>query len=68
MVSGIIVGRLFDKGYSKSLIWSGAALFALCAFLLELCTELWQLVLTLGIGIGFAQGLVRPFARMPNLC
>ncbi|KAF5378329.1 hypothetical protein D9615_008721 [Tricholomella constricta] len=53
---GILVGRLFDLGYFRSVFFVSSALLVTATFLVAQCKEYWQFVLCQGIVIGFACG------------
>ncbi|KAJ5718269.1 MFS transporter MCP family solute carrier family 16 member 10 [Penicillium malachiteum] len=60
---GILAGPLFDMGFFRTMLLVGALIETLAVFLLSLCTEYWQVLLTQGImpGIGCC------FLYMPGL-
>ncbi|TFK32266.1 MFS general substrate transporter [Crucibulum laeve] len=57
--SGIVVGRLFDRGYFHHLMIGGCLIHAFSFFMLSLTKEnqFYQVFLSHGVGIGLASGL-----------
>lgn len=55
---GIISGPLFDLGYFRTMLFTGAALEIFGMFMLSLCTRYWQIFITQGVVIGLANGLL----------
>ena len=55
---GVISGPLFDLGYFKTMLFVGAGMETLGVFLMSLCTKYWQMVLTQGVMLGLANGLL----------
>ncbi|KAH0583380.1 hypothetical protein H2248_009007 [Termitomyces sp. 'cryptogamus'] len=53
---GILVGRLFDLGYLKSILSTSSVLLIVATFLVAQCTRYWHFVLCQGIVIGIAAG------------
>ncbi|KAF9462765.1 MFS general substrate transporter [Collybia nuda] len=53
---GILVGRLFDLGYFRSIFLTSAAVLVTSTFLIAQCTEYWQFLLCQGLAAGFACG------------
>ncbi|TFK63766.1 MFS general substrate transporter [Pluteus cervinus] len=53
---GLVVGRLFDLGYFRSLFLFCSALLVLSTFLIAQCTKYWHFVLCQGIAVGLASG------------
>lgn len=53
---GIVVGRLFDLGYFRSVFLTSSALLVIATFLVAECKEYWQFLLCQGIVIGAACG------------
>ncbi|KLO08380.1 MFS general substrate transporter [Schizopora paradoxa] len=59
MSSGIITGRLFDKGYFHRLMWIGSALVVFSLFMLSLAKpgKYYQILLSQGIAFGIGSGM-----------
>ena len=55
---GVVTGQLFDRGFFKSLIYTGAVLSIFAVMMLSLCTEFWQILLAQGMCIGIGAGMV----------
>ncbi|KAF8800124.1 MFS general substrate transporter [Phlegmacium glaucopus] len=57
---GIVAGKLFDKGYVRSLIITGSFIFVFSLFMSSLAKEgkYYQLFLSQGLGMGIGAGLV----------
>ncbi|RDB23012.1 Riboflavin transporter MCH5 [Hypsizygus marmoreus] len=53
---GIVVGRLFDLGYFRSLFLTSSAILVASTFLVAQCTEYWHFLLCQGITAGLACG------------
>ncbi|PIL26826.1 MFS general substrate transporter [Ganoderma sinense ZZ0214-1] len=53
---GLLVGRLFDMGYRRFLVFASSVLFVACTFLTAECTQYWQFLLCQGFGIGITSG------------
>lgn len=49
---GIVVGRLFDIGYFRSIFLTSSALLVAATFLIAQCTEYWQFLLCQGLAVG----------------
>ena len=49
---GLIVGRIFDMGYTKTPLVLASALLVAATFLTAQCTAYWQFLLCQGIAIG----------------
>ena len=58
IVVGVISGPLFDLGYFKTMLFVGAGMETVGVFLMSLCTQYWQMVLTQGVLIGLGNGLL----------
>ncbi|KAI7083472.1 MFS general substrate transporter [Hortaea werneckii] len=58
IVIGIFSGPLFDRGYFRAMLLTGAFVETLGIFLLSLCDKYWQIMLTQGIMIGLGNGLL----------
>ena len=56
IISGLWTGPIFDWGYYMYLIYAGAVLSTLGAFMLSLSTMYWQIFLTQGLCIGLGCG------------
>lgn len=57
MVGGIFTGRLLDAGFFVPTLLIGAILQVLGMFLMSICTEYWQLMLTQGLLTGIGGGI-----------
>ncbi|PSR87390.1 major facilitator superfamily domain-containing protein [Coniella lustricola] len=57
MVGGIFTGRLLDAGFFVPTLLTGAVLQVLGMFLMSICTEYWQLMLTQGFLTGIGGGI-----------
>lgn len=55
---GVITGQLFDRGYFKSLVLTGAVLSTFAVMMLSLSTTFWQILLSQGVCIGLGSGMV----------
>ncbi|KZT35672.1 MFS general substrate transporter [Sistotremastrum suecicum HHB10207 ss-3] len=57
---GLIAGPLFDKGHFQTLVYSSAAFYILCNFLLSITKphHFYQVFLSQGIGMGLAMGMM----------
>ncbi|KAF8227102.1 MFS general substrate transporter [Tricholoma matsutake] len=53
---GILVGRLFDLGYFRTLFLSSSAVLVVSTFLVAQCNQYWQFLLCQGIAAGLACG------------
>ncbi|GLB34269.1 putative monocarboxylate [Lyophyllum shimeji] len=53
---GLIVGRLFDLGYFRSVLFASSALLVASTFLVAQCKEYWHFLLCQGIATGMACG------------
>ena len=49
---GLIVGRIFDRGYTKIPLFLASALLVAATFLTAQCTVYWQFLLCQGFAIG----------------
>ena len=58
ITSGVVAGPLFDLGYFKTLMFSGALLGTFGAFMLSISTTYWQIFLSQGACIGFGSGML----------
>lgn len=58
IVIGVFTGPLFDLGYFRAMLLTGALVETLALFLLSLCDEFWQIMLTQGIMVGLGNGLL----------
>jgi len=58
IVNGVFSGPLFDLGYFRAMLLTGALVGTLGLFLLSLCTEYYQIMLSQGVMIGLANGLL----------
>ncbi|KAK7466082.1 hypothetical protein VKT23_004807 [Stygiomarasmius scandens] len=58
--SGIIVGRLFDRGYFYWLLWGGSILTSFSLFMLSLAkpNQFYQIFLSQGLGAGLGAGIL----------
>ncbi|KAF9053370.1 MFS general substrate transporter [Panaeolus papilionaceus] len=53
---GLVVGRLFDLGYFRSICLPCSAILVASTFLVAQCTEYWQFLLCQGLAVGLACG------------
>jgi MFS family permease len=58
LVAGLISGPLYDRGYLRVLITSGAFLVVFGLMMLSLCSQFWQVVLSQGFCVGIGAGLM----------
>jgi MFS family permease len=58
VLGGVASGPLFDLGYFRSMLIAGAFIETLSVFLLSLCTEYYQILLTQGILAGLGNSLL----------
>ncbi|KIJ57087.1 hypothetical protein M422DRAFT_198467 [Sphaerobolus stellatus SS14] len=60
IVTGLVAGRIYDRGYFYGLLWGGSALSAFSLFMLSLTKEdqFYQVFLSQGVGHGLAAGLI----------
>ena len=49
---GLVVGRLFDLGYFRSIFFCSSVLLVVATFLIAQCTQYWQFLLCQGFAIG----------------
>ncbi|KAJ6468940.1 MFS general substrate transporter [Mycena sanguinolenta] len=58
--SGLVFGRVYDRGHFRLLMYGGCSLQALSLFMLSLCQrqQLYQMFLAQGIGLGLSAGMV----------
>ncbi|KAI0675763.1 major facilitator superfamily domain-containing protein [Trametes maxima] len=58
--SGLIVGRLFDRGYFYHLLYGGSLLLSFSLFMLSLAKpdKYYQILLSQGIGVALGAGMV----------
>jgi MFS family permease len=56
VVSSIIVGPIFDRGYLRALLVTGTFLVVFGLMMLSLATEYWQIFLAQGLCIGLGAG------------
>ncbi|KAJ8700393.1 hypothetical protein PTI98_003422 [Pleurotus ostreatus] len=54
---GLVVGRLFDLGYLRSMLRIASAFLVAATFLIAQCTKYWHFLLCQGIVIGLASGI-----------
>ncbi|KAJ7458555.1 major facilitator superfamily domain-containing protein [Mycena latifolia] len=57
---GLFVGRLYDRGHFRLLVYGGCLIQALSIFMLSLCKreKLYQIFLAQGLGAGLGAGIV----------
>ncbi|CZR55561.1 uncharacterized protein PAC_05449 [Phialocephala subalpina] len=55
---GLLVGKLYDDGWFRQLIFVGSFLHVFCFMMLSLCTKFWQVWLAQGLGMGLATGIL----------
>ncbi|KAJ7066199.1 major facilitator superfamily domain-containing protein [Mycena amicta] len=62
---GVVAGSLYDRGYVRSVLYSGSLLQAFSLFMLSFCKpqQLYQVLLSQGIGFGIGLG----FAYVPSI-
>lgn len=58
ILGGVASGPLFDWGYFRTMLLVGALIETLGTFLLSLCSEYYQILLTQGILTGLGNGLL----------
>ncbi|KAJ6584406.1 major facilitator superfamily domain-containing protein [Mycena capillaripes] len=58
LLMGCVSGPLFDAGYLKPMIASAGALYVFSLFMTSISTELYQFVLSQGLGVGIAMGFL----------
>ncbi|KAJ7186811.1 MFS general substrate transporter [Mycena filopes] len=58
LLVGCVSGPMFDAGYLKSMIAFGGTLYVFCLFMTSISTEFYQFVLSQGLGVGLAMGIV----------
>ncbi|KAF7375852.1 MFS general substrate transporter [Mycena sanguinolenta] len=58
--SGLVFGRVYDRGHFRLLMYGGCSLQAFSLFMLSLCQRqhLYQMFLAQGIGLGLGAGMV----------
>ncbi|KAF7378207.1 MFS general substrate transporter [Mycena sanguinolenta] len=58
--SGLVFGRVYDRGHFRLLMYGGCSLQAFSLFMLSFCQRqhLYQMFLTQGIGLGLGAGMV----------
>ncbi|KAI0373510.1 MFS general substrate transporter [Pilatotrama ljubarskyi] len=58
--SGLLAGRLYDRGYFYHLLYGGSLLLAFSLFMLSLAKpdQYYQVILSQGIGVGLGAGMV----------
>ncbi|KAK6355590.1 hypothetical protein TWF696_004690 [Orbilia brochopaga] len=56
MFVGVLTGPLYDKGYFRSLLYTGSVTVTLGIMMTSLCTKYWQILLAQGIVIGLGTG------------
>ena len=55
---GILVGPLYDYGYLRSLVATGAVLVIVGMLMTGLCSQYWQLLLAQGVVVGLGSGFL----------
>ncbi|KAI8982815.1 MFS general substrate transporter [Trametes punicea] len=55
---GLIVGRIFDMGWTKTPLGLASAVLVAVTFLTAECTQYWQFLLCQGIALGLACGVI----------
>ncbi|KAF7324139.1 MFS monocarboxylate [Mycena kentingensis (nom. inval.)] len=58
LLLGCISGPLFDAGYLKSIIASAGSLYVFSLFMTSISTRYYQFVLSHGLGVGIAMGML----------
>ena len=51
-IPGLVVGRIFDMGYTKLPLFCASLLIVAATFLTAQCTQYWQFLLCQGFAIG----------------
>ncbi|RPD66586.1 MFS general substrate transporter [Lentinus tigrinus ALCF2SS1-7] len=57
-IPGLVVGRIFDMGYTKLPLSAASALLVAATFLTAQCSEYWQFLLCQGIAMGISAGVI----------
>ncbi|KAI9065491.1 MFS general substrate transporter [Trametes sanguinea] len=55
---GLVVGRIFDMGWTKTPLGVASAVIVAVTFLTAECTQYWQFLLCQGIALGLACGVI----------
>ncbi|KDR84660.1 hypothetical protein GALMADRAFT_151450 [Galerina marginata CBS 339.88] len=60
IAAGLIVGRIYDKGYFYALLWGGSILISFSLFMLSLTKpgHFYQVFLSQGLGVGIGIGMI----------
>lgn len=53
---GVVTGPLYDHGFLRTLVCTGAFLVVVGMMTVSLCTEYWQLLLSQGVLVGLGSG------------
>lgn len=56
LMIGVFTGPLYDAGYFRYLIWTGAILVPLGFMMTSISTQYWQVILAQGVAIGIGNG------------
>ncbi|KAG7008272.1 hypothetical protein G7Y79_00006g018920 [Physcia stellaris] len=62
-IVAVFIGPIYDRGYFRSLIYTGGFIIVFGVMMLSLCTAYWQLLLSQAICIGLGGGI----AFLPNI-
>ncbi|TFK91772.1 MFS general substrate transporter [Polyporus arcularius HHB13444] len=57
-IPGLVVGRIFDMGYTKIPLSAAGAVLVLATFLTAQCTVYWHFLLCQGIAMGLSAGTI----------
>ncbi|KAJ7151801.1 major facilitator superfamily domain-containing protein [Mycena crocata] len=58
LLMGCVSGPLFDAGYLKPMLASAGTFYVFCLFMTSISTEFYQFVLSQGLGVGIAMGML----------
>ncbi|KAJ7140842.1 major facilitator superfamily domain-containing protein [Mycena epipterygia] len=58
LLTGCVSGPLFDAGYLHWMIASAGILYVFCLFMSSISTQFYQFLLSQGLGVGIAMGLL----------
>lgn len=58
LISGLVAGPIYDRGYLRALIAVGAFMIVFGFMMLSICQEYWQALLAQGFCIGIGGGLL----------
>ncbi|KAI0748396.1 MFS general substrate transporter [Daedaleopsis nitida] len=57
-IPGLVVGRVFDMGYTKLPLFCASVVLVAATFLTAQCTQYWQFLLCQGVALGIASGTI----------